>query len=133
MGRVVLFTLLALLAGLLAVSGTARTLGADGTPAPAAFKLADGSAGCVFDGERIACKTASMTSAVVLEPDGSSAVEDVEVDWNDTTLVLRSTESWRHDGYSCRVAESELLCERGSGTIAVGRGGAGGASSVILP
>ena len=60
MGRVVLFVLLAVLAGLLAVSGTARTLGADGMPAPAAFKLADGSAGCLFDGERIACRTASM-------------------------------------------------------------------------
>ena len=123
MGRVVLFVLLAVLAGLLAVSGTARTLGAHGTPAPAAFKLADGSAGCVYDGERIACKTASMTSAVVLEPDGSSAVEAVEVDWNDATPVLRSTESWWHDGYSCRIADAELLCERGSGTIALGRGG----------
>jgi hypothetical protein len=132
MGRVVLFVLLAALAGLLAVSGTARTLGADGAPAPAAFRLADGSAGCAFDGDRIACKTASMTSAVVLEPDGSSAVEDVEVEWNDATLVLRSTESWRHDGYSCRVAD-ELVCERGSGTIAVGRGGVGGASSATLP
>ena len=133
MGRVVLFVLLAVLAGLLAVSGTARTLGADGTPAPAAFQLADGSAGCVYDGERIACKTASMTSAVVLEPDGSSAVEAVEVDWNDATPVLRSTESWWHDGYSCRIADAELLCERGSGTIAVGRGGVGAASSATLP
>jgi hypothetical protein len=132
MGRVVLFMLLAVVAGLLAVSGTARTPGADGTPAPAAFRLADGSAGCVFDGERIACRTASMSSAVVLEPDGSSAVADVAVEWNDATRVLRSTESWWHDGYTCRV-DDELVCERGSGTIAVGRGGVGGASSATLP
>jgi hypothetical protein len=133
MGRVVLFMLLSVVAGLLAVSGTARTPGADGTPAPAAFRLADGSAGCVFDGERIACGTASMSSAVVLEPDGSSAVADVAVEWNDATPVLRSTESWWHHGYSCRSADLELLCERANGTIAVGRGEAGAASSASIP
>ena len=125
MGRVVLLLLLAVsVGGLLAVTGAARS------PAPpAGFRLADGSAGCVFDG-RLTCRTTSMSSAVVLEADGSSSGADVAVEWNDTMPVLRPTESWWHEGFSCRVADAELVCERGSGSIAVGPGGVGGASSV---
>ena len=130
MGRVALFTVLAVsLGGLLAVSGGARTPAA-GSPAPAGFRLADGSAGCTFDGERLACRTATMSSAVVLEADGSSSGGDVPVEWNDSTPVLRSTESWWHDGFSCRIDAPDIVCERGNGSIAVGRDGVGGASAV---
>ena len=51
MGRGLLIALLAaVVLGTLAVSGSARTGTAGGTPAPAAFRLSDGSAGCAFDG-----------------------------------------------------------------------------------
>jgi hypothetical protein len=86
--------------GTLAVSGAARTPGGDGTPAPAAFRLADGS-------------SRPATHAVV---------------WDETTPVLRRTESWWHGGFSCHV-EDRLVCERGNGSISVGAGGVGGASS----
>jgi hypothetical protein len=114
--------------GTLAVSGAARTPGSDANPAPAAFRLSDGSAGCAFDGARLACATASRPEGVVLEADGSSRPSTRAVEWDETTPVLRRTESWWHDGFSCRV-EDRLVCERGNGSISVGAGGVGGASS----
>jgi hypothetical protein len=134
MGRVVRFTMVGLLAGgLLAVSGTARTTGAGGVPAPAAFRLGDGSAGCGFDGERLACRSASMTSAVVLDGGGSSPTDDVDVVWTSTTPVLRQTESWWHAGFSCAVDDGAIVCSKGRKTIAVGPRGFGGASSLSDP
>jgi hypothetical protein len=114
--------------GMLAVSGAARTPGGDGTPAPASFRLSDGSAGCAFDGTRLACATASLPTGVVLEADGSSRPATHAVLWDETTPVLRRTESWWHGGFSCHV-EDRLVCERGNGSISVGAGGVGGASS----
>ena len=131
MGRGVLFTLLGFaVGGLLAVSGTARTTGPDGAPAPAAFRLADGSAGCAFDGERIACRSATAPTAVELERDGSSRPADADVTWDQATPVLRQTESWWHGGFSCRVLDSDLVCASATGSISVAPGGVGGASSV---
>lgn len=129
MGRVVRFTLLGLLAGgLLAVSGTARTAGAGGTPAPAEFRLADGSAGCAFDGERLACRASSMTTALVVGGDGAPTA-DVEVDWDAMTPVLRQTESWWHAGFTCSVDDGAIVCAKGGASISVGPRGFGGASS----
>jgi hypothetical protein len=129
MRRGFLIALIAAVAlGTLAVSGAARTPGAEGTPAPAAFRLSDGSAGCAFDGTRLACATASLPTGVVLEADGSSRPEARAVVWDETTPVLKRTESWWHGGFSCRV-EARLVCERGNGSISVGVGGVGGASS----
>ena len=128
MGRGLLIALLAAVCvGTLAVSGTARTAGG-GTPAPAAFRLSDGSAGCAFDGSRLACATAAGPTAV-LEADGDSHPAGDAVAWDDSTPVLRRTEGWFHGGFSCHVADSELVCERESGSITVGAGGVGGASS----
>jgi hypothetical protein len=120
----------AVVLGTLAVSGAARTPGGDRTPtpAPAAFRLEDGSAGCAFDGTRLACATASLRTGVVLEADGSSRPAANPVVWDETTPVLKRAESWWHGDFSCRV-EARLLCERGSGSISVGAGGVGGASS----
>jgi hypothetical protein len=130
MGRVVRFTMLGLLAGgLLAVSGTARTTGAGGVPAPAAFRLSDGSAGCAFDGERLACRAASFPTAVALGLEGRSEPTDADVTWDGATPVLRRTESWWHGGFSCRVVDSDLVCSSGSGSISVTPDGVGGASS----
>ena len=129
MGRGLLIALLAALAvGTAAVSGAARTPGGEGgTPAPAAFRLSDGSAGCAFDGSRLACATATGRG-VVLEPDGSSHPAPRAVTWDETTPILRRTASWWHGGFTCHV-EIDLVCERGSGSISVGAGGVGGASS----
>jgi hypothetical protein len=129
MGRGLLIALLAaVVLGTLAVSGGARTPGGGGgTPAPAAFRLSDGSAGCAFDGSRLACATAAGRG-VVLEADGNSHPAPRAVTWDETTPVLRRTESWWHGGFSCRV-KGDLVCERGSGSISVGASGIGGAAS----
>ncbi|HJV29977.1 MAG TPA: hypothetical protein VJ645_05610, partial [Gaiellaceae bacterium] len=108
--------------GILAVSGAARTPGGDGTPAAAAFRLSDGSAGCAFDGTRLACATASLPTGVVLEADGSSRPATHAVLWDETTPVLRRTQSWWHGGFSCRVSDG-IVCTRASGSISVGAGG----------
>jgi len=131
MGRVTGLTLLAALAGgLLAVSGAARTNDASGEPAPAAFRLADGSVGCTFDGTRLACSSRTGATAV-LEEDGSSHPSAEGVRWDASTPVLRRAESWWHGGFGCRVvAGDEIVCERENGSIAVGGRGAGGASSI---
>jgi hypothetical protein len=80
------------LGGALAASGTARTTGG-GTPERASFRLADGSAGCTYDGGRLACGTRETGGA-----------------WVDATTVLRATESWWHGGFSCRVEARHLAC-----------------------
>jgi hypothetical protein len=129
MRRGLLIGFVAVLAlGTLAVSGAARAPSVNRAPAPAAFRLSDGSAGCAFDGTRLACATASLRTGVVLEADGSSRPAANPVVWDETTPVLGRAESWRHGGFSCRV-EARLVCERGSGSISVGAGGVGGASS----
>ena len=134
MGRGLLIALLAaVVLGTLAVSGAARTPGGGGgTPAPASFRLSDGSAGCVFDGSRLACATKSPRLGVVLEADGSSHPAAGAVTWDETTPVLQRTDSWWHGGFSCRV-EGRLVCERGNGSISVGAGGVGGAASSVSP
>jgi hypothetical protein len=71
---------------------------------------------------------ASGRAGVVLEADGSSHPAPRAVTWDETTPVLHRTDSWWHDGFSCRV-EVHLVCERGSGSISVGADGIGGASS----
>ena len=134
MGRVVRFTMLGLLAGgLLAVSGTARTTGVGGVPAPAAFRLSDGSAGCAFDGGRLACRAASFPTAVALDSEGRSEPTDAEVAWDETTPVLRLSESWWHGDFSCQVVDIDLVCAAESGSISVAATGVGGASSAIVP
>lgn len=128
MGRGLLITLLAaVVLGTVAVSGNARTGEAGGIPAPAAFRLSDGSAGCAFDGSRIAC-SAVGGRGVVLEEDGGSHPATSAVTWDETTPVLQRAESWWHGGFSCRV-DGGIVCERGNGSISVGAEGVGGASS----
>lgn len=133
MGRGLLIALLAaVVLGTLAVSSGAGTpAGLDGTPAPATFRLSDGSAGCAFDGSRLACATAGGRG-VVLEADGDSSPAPKAVTWNEATPVLQRTESWWHGGFSCRVAGG-IVCERGSGSISVGAEGVGGATSSFGP
>jgi hypothetical protein len=120
MGRGLLATLVvAVLGGLLA--GSATTGPRDGgVPAQAAFRLADGSAGCAYADGRIACRSAVMRSAAVLKADGSMFVDNVPVGWDEQTTVLRPTESWWHGGFSCRVSSGSLVCTTLSGgTVAI--------------
>jgi hypothetical protein len=115
--------------GVLAVSGIAGT-GESGQPAPAGFRLVDGSAGCAYgpDGT-VACRAAGAPSAVVLEPDGDSRSDDREVGWDATTPVLLPGESWWNGDVSCRAGEGEIECAAGTGTIRIGSEGAAAASA----
>jgi hypothetical protein len=93
MGRgLVVVLLAAVLGGALAVSGTARTTGG-GTPERASFRLADGSAGCTFDGGELSCGTRETGGP-----------------WVAATTVLRPTESWWHGRFACRVVAGRLAC-----------------------
>ena len=114
--------------GLLAVTGVAGTRGS-GDPAPSAFRLADGSAGCNFLGSgEIACRATGSPSPLVLEPDGDVRADDVAVRWDDSTPVLRAAESWWHGGFSCGAAHGRLACSTLSGgRIEVGPDGEAGA------
>jgi hypothetical protein len=124
--------LVAVLGGLLAVSGTAHTRDG-GVPAEAAFRLADGSAGCAYADGRLACRTNGMRRASVLAVDGSTSAGDVPVSWSSETTVLRPTESWWHGGFMCGAAEGRLVCTTlDGGMLAVG-GSRSGSSVVGAP
>ncbi|MGH3130920.1 MAG: hypothetical protein ACRDNX_08900 [Gaiellaceae bacterium] len=113
---------------LLAVSGFAGTGDSGGVPAPASFRLANGSAGCsFFDSGEIGCRTEAGPSALVLEPDGDSRPADVFVGWDETTPVLLSGESWWHGDVVCRAGGDDVTCSTETGgEIVVGARGAGG-------
>jgi len=114
--------------GLLAVTGVAGTRGT-GDPAPAAFRLVDGSAGCNFlDSGEIACRADGSATALVLEPDGDVRLDDIAVRWDDSTPALRPAESWWHGGFSCGVEDGRLSCATASGgVVEVGPDGEAGA------
>jgi hypothetical protein len=113
--------------GLASVSGSAGTPGSDAEPAPAAFRLADGSVGCAFLASgAIACRGADAESAVLLEPDGDSGPSDVEVAWDESTPVLLAAQSWWHGRISCRVRDDAVVCTAGDGGIEASPTGIGG-------
>jgi hypothetical protein len=62
--------------GVLAVAGVAGTGTPDGTPAAAAFRLADGSAACNYVDGAVTCRADGVDTAVALEADGSSHAAD---------------------------------------------------------
>jgi hypothetical protein len=102
--------------GLLAVGATARGTN-DGVPAPAAFRLGDGSAGCAFDGTKLACRSASASLAVVLDDRGRTRSSRQRVKWNASTPVLRRTESWFNGIFSCRVEGEMIVCSTTDGGL----------------
>jgi hypothetical protein len=114
--------------GLLAMTGVAGTGSATGDPAPAAFRLDDGSAGCNFLGSgEIACRAVESPNALVLEPDGGVRSADVAVHWDESTPVLSAAESWWHGDVTCRVDGNRLACSTAEGgLIQVGADGEGG-------
>ena len=119
MGRGLLaLAVVAVLGGLLAVAGTARPVSA-GAPASAAFRLPDGSAGCAFDGSKLACRAARDTTAVVMNTAGQTEADRVDVEWNAATTVLRSSERWWHGEFSCGVEDREIVCTTLSGGLLV--------------
>jgi|SRR5215210_6671723 len=120
--------------GLLAVGATARGTSA-GSPAPAAFRLADGSAGCAFDGTTISCRGRS-TGTVVMDAEGRTHASSDEVEWNASTPVLLRTESWWNGPFGCRVDDATIVCTTvDGGMLAVDERGIGGghAANATLP
>lgn len=90
----VLLTIASALAGLAAVSSSALPSGHFGDPAPASFRLPDGSAGCRFfaSGE-IACRAATLGPG----------------------------ENWWNGTVSCRIAHGSIACSTiAGGTVEVG-------------
>jgi hypothetical protein len=117
MGRGLGVTLIVLtIGGLLAVGATARGTN-DGVPAPASFRLADGSAGCAFDGMKLACRSASSPSAVALDGEGRTRASRERVAWDASTPVLLRTESWFNGAFSCRVADATIVCSTTDGGL----------------
>ena len=113
--------------GLAAVSGVAGTGGGHGTPAPAAFRLEDGSVGCrLLDPETLACRATGHDAVAVLAADGSSRAADLAVDWDVSTPVLLPAESWWDGDFSCRVRAAVVTCAAANGAISVERGALGG-------
>ena len=113
--------------GLAAVSGFAGTSGATGEPAPAAFRLEDGSAACrLVDASTLACRSSATDAAAVLAADGESHPADVEVAVDETTPVLLPAESWWNGAFSCRVRDAAVTCAAGDGAITVSADAAGG-------
>lgn len=113
--------------GLAAVSGVAGTSRSSGAPAPAAFRLEDGSAGCrLLDSGTVACRAAGSDDAALLDADGGSRVGQVDVAWDDETSVLLDAESWWLGAFSCRVRATVLTCAAADGAITVTRGALGG-------
>lgn len=118
----VLFVIASALAGLAAVSSAALPSGPFGEPAPASFRLPDGSAGCRFfaSGE-IACRAADTASSLVLKPDGNSLIAHRDVAWSDETPVLRRDESWWNGSVSCHISRGAIACSTlAGGTVEVG-------------
>jgi hypothetical protein len=113
--------------GLAAVAGVAGTSRSGGEPAPAAFRLEDGSAGCrLLDRDTLACRAAGSDAAAVLAADGSSHPGDVDVDWDEGTPVLLTAESWWHGPFSCNVRGPVVTCAAADGAVTVERGALGG-------
>jgi hypothetical protein len=118
----VLFAIASVLTGLAAVSSAALPSGRVGDPAPASFRLPDGTAGCRFyaSGE-IACRAAGTASSLVLEPDGNSLITHRDVVWDADTPIVRANESWWNGSVSCRVFRTTIACSTtAGGTIQVG-------------
>jgi hypothetical protein len=113
--------------GLVAASEAARNGSPDGDPAPAAFRLEDGSVGCrLVHHDTLACRAVGSDVAAVLAADGSSHTRAVDVDRDAGTPVLLDAESWWHGAFSCRVHGDAVTCTAGGGAIRVERGGLGG-------
>jgi hypothetical protein len=132
-GLVVTLTVLAV-GGLLAVGATARGTN-DGVPAPASFRLGDGSAGCVFDGAKLSCRGMSASAAVVLDGRGRTRASREPVTWDASTPALHRTESWFNGVFSCRVDDTTIVCSTSDrGLLAVaGARIAGGHAVATLP
>ena len=127
-GRTALAGAVALAAGgVLAVSSVAGTGAADGAPAAAAIRLADGSVACAYDDGSVACRADGVERAVVLEPDGEAHTGDAAaVAWDASTPVLLPGESWWNGEAACVAADAGITCRIAEGEIRVRADGAGG-------
>ena len=106
----------ALPAILLALFGGIGAVAAPPTsPAAASFRLADGSAACAHERGALLCSARGLTASVVLERDGDTRATRRAVAWDAGTPVLRRTESWWYDGFTCKAQAVGLRCATVSG------------------
>jgi hypothetical protein len=113
--------------GLAAVTGVAGTGAAGGEPAPASFRLENGSVGCrLLSAEELACRADGAETAVVLDASGGSSASDVDVDWDETTPVLLQAQSWWNGAFACGVEDDAVTCTAGDGAATASAGGLGG-------
>jgi hypothetical protein len=107
--------------GTLAVAGVAGTGTPDGTPAAAAFRLADGSAACNYAAGGVTCRADGVDAAVALEADGSSHAADASsVAWDHATPVLLPGESWWNGDVACLAGETSVTCTVADGSLRIG-------------
>jgi hypothetical protein len=107
-------SLLAALFGVLAVSA-AFAFG--GRSRPTGFRLADASAACRLQGERLVCANLRARLGVALPAHGEARPVAARIWWDASTPVLGR---WSHGGLSCRTAAGVILCHNASGaSIAV--------------
>jgi len=113
--------------GLAAVTGFAGTGGAGREPAPASFRLEDGSVGCrLVSADELVCRADGAETAVMLDASGSSSTSDVEVDWDETTPVLLPAQSWWNGPFACGVEGGAVTCTAGDGAATASPDGLGG-------
>jgi hypothetical protein len=90
-----------------------------GSPAPTAFRLADASAACRLQGERLLCANLRVRSGLALAPRGTPRAVDARVWWDASTPVLHR---WTHEGLTCDANSGAILCRNATGaTISIGR------------
>ena len=97
------------------VAGTGAVAAPPTSDATASFRLGDGSIACAYESGTILCATSGVRATVVLERDGDSRATRRNVAWDASTPALRRTESWWHDGFTCKAQAGGLQCATVSG------------------
>jgi hypothetical protein len=77
-----------------------------------AFRLADASAACRYEAERLVCANLVVRSGLALRERGTPRAVDAIVWWDASTPVVGR---WSHDGLCCRITRSAILCRNRTG------------------
>jgi len=106
--------LLATLVGIVAVSAAFAFGGRDHS---SGFRLADASAACRLQAQRLVCANLRARAGVALRARGAPRAVAARVWWDASTPVL---ERWSHGGLSCHTAAAVIFCRNSAGaSIAV--------------
>jgi hypothetical protein len=100
-----------LLLVLLAIAGVTAAF-AHGGATPTSFRLADASAACRVQGDRLVCSNLTVRSGLSLPGRGTPRAVAAQVWWDASTPVLRR---WQHAGVTCSAAAGSILCRNASG------------------